>query len=115
MPLFGLRCAFFAWLAKSRKPFLHGLQFFFTQCIFWLDRRHVARLSRSMTLTTYLEKRGETTRLAEKLGVSPSTVHRWAQRRVPADRLPEVSRATKIPARVLRPDLAEAMKRERRK
>lgn len=89
--------------------------FFSLSAFFALTRRHVARLSRSMTLTTYLEKRGETTRLAEKLGVSPSTVHRWAQRRVPADRLPEVSRATKIPARVLRPDLAEAMKRERRK
>jgi DNA-binding transcriptional regulator YdaS (Cro superfamily) len=68
-----------------------------------------------MTLTIYLQRRGETTRLAELLGVSPSTVLRWAQRRVPAERLPEVSRATKIPARVLRPDLAEAMKRERRK
>jgi DNA-binding transcriptional regulator YdaS (Cro superfamily) len=114
VPLFGLRCSFVACSAKPVKRILQGLHIFFILCIFWLDRRCNARLSHTMTLTRYLEKRGATMRLAEKLGVSPSTVFRWGQRRVPAERLPEVSRATGIPARVLRPDLAQAMKRKRR-
>jgi DNA-binding transcriptional regulator YdaS (Cro superfamily) len=114
VPLFGLRCSFVACSAKPVKRILQGLHIFFILCIFWLDRRRNARLSHTMTLTRYLEKRGATMRLAEKLGVSPSTVFRWGQRRVPAERLPEVSRATGIPARVLRPDLAQAMKRKRR-
>jgi DNA-binding transcriptional regulator YdaS (Cro superfamily) len=112
--MFGLRCSFVAHSAKPVKRILQGLQVFFVLCIFYLDRRNHARIFPTMTLNRYLEKRGATMRLAEKLGVSPSTVLRWGQRRVPAERLPEVSRATGIPARVLRPDLAQAMKRKRR-
>lgn len=46
--------------------------------------------------------------LARALNVNKATVTRWAQGEIPPERLAEVSEATGIPARELRPDLAEA-------
>jgi DNA-binding transcriptional regulator YdaS (Cro superfamily) len=61
------------------------------------------------TLRTYLEvTRGAASALARSLGVSPSTVTRWAASQVPAARVADVARATGIAAEQLRPDLAEA-------
>lgn len=45
--------------------------------------------------------------VANALGVNKATVTRWAQRRVPYDRVGDVSRVTGIPPHELRPDLAE--------
>jgi DNA-binding transcriptional regulator YdaS (Cro superfamily) len=62
-----------------------------------------------MTLTEYLAQKGHTaSNLAGKLGVAHTTVLRWAQGRVPVDRVAEVASATGIPAAELRPDLAQA-------
>ena len=43
--------------------------------------------------------------LARRVGVNKSAVARWAVRRVPAERVLEVERATGIPRHELRPDL----------
>lgn len=51
-------------------------------------------------LRTY---RGQLTRVAEALGVTPWAVCKW--RRVPAERVLAVERITGIPRYVLRPDL----------
>jgi hypothetical protein len=40
--------------------------------------------------------------------VDKSTVLRWEQRRVPAERVPEIERVTGIPRARLRPDLYKA-------
>lgn len=64
-----------------------------------------------MNLATYLDQKGNTAvALAARLGVSHSTVLRWADGKVPvpAERLAAVSAATGIPAAQLRPDLAAA-------
>jgi len=62
-----------------------------------------------MTLAEYLKQPGVTAfGLAARLGVHHSMVIRWAQRQVPAARLPAVSAVTGIPAAKLRPDLAAA-------
>jgi DNA-binding transcriptional regulator YdaS (Cro superfamily) len=62
-----------------------------------------------MKLAEYLRThRGAASRIARDLRVRHSTVLRWAQRRVPAERLHAVSRATGIPPAALRPDLAAA-------
>lgn len=58
-----------------------------------------------MTLREYIEPHGRLSELAGMLGVSPSTVHRWASGRVPAERAQAVSDATGIPLHVLRADL----------
>ena len=56
------------------------------------------------TLLIYLnEERGRRKKLAEALGISPSAISMWDQ--VPAERVGEVSRATGIPKKFLRPDL----------
>ncbi len=47
--------------------------------------------------------------LARALEVDKSLVTRWAQKEIPLGRVPEVERATGIPAAVLRPDLAELL------
>lgn len=39
------------------------------------------------------------------LGVDKATVTRWAQKRIPAERVVEVERLTGIPRHELRPDL----------
>jgi DNA-binding transcriptional regulator YdaS (Cro superfamily) len=65
-----------------------------------------------MTLAEYLAQPKITSvALARRLGVAHSTVLRWAEHRVPADRLAAVSDATGIPADELRPDLARAFDR----
>lgn len=46
--------------------------------------------------------------IAAKLGVSHSTVIRWAARRVPAERVRSVSEVTGIPPHELRPDVFPA-------
>jgi DNA-binding transcriptional regulator YdaS (Cro superfamily) len=62
-----------------------------------------------MKLSDYFRNhRGSVSRIARELRVRHSTVLRWAQRRVPAERLHAVSRATGIPPGQLRPDLAAA-------
>ena len=62
-----------------------------------------------MTLTEYLSQKGNTAvGLAARLGVAHTTVLRWAQGRVPVERVADVSSATGIPAAELRPDLAKA-------
>jgi DNA-binding transcriptional regulator YdaS (Cro superfamily) len=63
-------------------------------------------------LKEYLEvTRGAASALARSLGVSPSTVTRWAASQVPAARVADVARATGIGADQLRPDLARAFGR----
>lgn len=44
-------------------------------------------------------------KLARELGVNRSTVSRWAQRRVPAERVAEIHEMTGAPKHQLRPDL----------
>lgn len=46
--------------------------------------------------------------LADRLNVTKGTVCKWQTRRVPAERVKEVSAATGIPPHQLRPDLFEA-------
>ncbi|MBZ9985700.1 helix-turn-helix domain-containing protein [Mesorhizobium sp. BH1-1-5] len=48
-------------------------------------------------------ERGRRQALAAALGCSPSTISMW--RRVPAERIGDVSRATGIPPEQLRPDI----------
>ncbi len=45
--------------------------------------------------------------LAKEVGVNKATVSRWNGTSIPASRVKDVERATGIPARKLRPDLAE--------
>lgn len=44
--------------------------------------------------------------VARGVGVNKATVTRWAQKRVPEDRVLEVESVTGIPRHELRPDLA---------
>jgi transcriptional regulator with XRE-family HTH domain len=63
-------------------------------------------------LTQFRENHGLTkTELARRIGVSKTTVMRWEKgsRNVELDLLQRVSKATGISARLLRPDLAEAI------
>lgn len=48
-------------------------------------------------------RRGLISRLAEELGITQGAVSMWKQ--VPAERLPEVERITRIPRYLLRPDI----------
>jgi DNA-binding transcriptional regulator YdaS (Cro superfamily) len=48
------------------------------------------------------------------MGVSHTSVLRWAAGSVPVKRLPELARVTGIPARDLRPDLAHLLKAQRK-
>jgi hypothetical protein len=53
---------------------------------------------------TFLKaKRGNLSRIAEHLGLTPATVHCWPQ--VPAVHVNQVSQFTGIPREVLRPDV----------
>jgi transcriptional regulator with XRE-family HTH domain len=47
--------------------------------------------------------------VARSLNVNKATVTRWNGKAVPLDRLAAVEKATGIPAKELRPDLAELM------
>jgi DNA-binding transcriptional regulator YdaS (Cro superfamily) len=67
-----------------------------------------------MKFTDLISKRGAAVLIADAMGVSHSTVMRWARRQVPAARLPELARVTGIPARDLRPDLAHLLKAQRK-
>jgi transcriptional regulator with XRE-family HTH domain len=61
-------------------------------------------------LTEYRKREGLTkAALARYLGKSKPTVHRWegGVRKIGVDELPHVVAKTGIPAKVLRPDLAE--------
>ena len=44
--------------------------------------------------------------LAQAIGVSDAVISKWLARRIPAERVADVSAATGIPAAELRPDLA---------
>lgn len=61
-----------------------------------------------MNILNLLEH-GARSRLARELGISSQVAGRWflPGRRVPAERVPDVSRVTGIPKHVLRPDLWE--------
>lgn len=50
---------------------------------------------KSMTLTDF----------ARRMSVNKSTVTRWAQKRIPAERVLDVERATGVGRHLLRPDL----------
>ena len=43
--------------------------------------------------------------LASSLGVNKTTVFRWEERRIPAERVLDIERVTGIPRHELRPDL----------
>ena len=64
-----------------------------------------------MNLKTYLSgKRGRAASLARHVGVSPVAIHQWAYRpdkRVPAERCPEIEKATsgEVTCEELRPDV----------
>lgn len=59
-----------------------------------------------MTFPDLISKRGAAVLIADAMGVSHSTVMRWARRRIPLARVPELARVTGIPAAKLRPDVA---------
>ncbi|KGM44468.1 hypothetical protein JY97_00535 [Alkalispirochaeta odontotermitis] len=48
--------------------------------------------------------------VADKMGVARSQLTRWSQRKVPAERVQELSVITGIPAKQLRPDIFETPK-----
>lgn len=54
-----------------------------------------------------IKKAGSVDALAEQLGIARRTVFNWKRRGVPVEYLDRVSEVTGIPARDLRPDLAE--------
>jgi len=69
---------------------------------------HVMQHSKPMTtdLKQLLAKRGlKLIDLAKELGVERSTATRWAQRRVPANRVLQIEKAVGIKRKLLRPDL----------
>lgn len=55
-----------------------------------------------------LDQAGGCDAVAEMLGISPARVRKWSQRRVPAEWVPRVAEATKIPAHEWRPDVFPA-------
>jgi DNA-binding transcriptional regulator YdaS (Cro superfamily) len=56
------------------------------------------------TLRAYLKSEwGNLSKLADALGVTPGAIAQW--KRVPAERVPQVSRITGIPREKLRPDI----------
>ncbi|QAY96680.1 CI repressor [Methylovirgula ligni] len=57
------------------------------------------------TFHDLLRGRGQKAKLAEALNVDRSIVSRWIERRVPAERVLEVERATGIHRSKIRPDL----------
>ena len=60
----------------------------------------------STSLSRYRAETGKTLEvLGEALGVNKSTVLRWEQDRIPAERVIDVEKATGIPRAQLRPDL----------
>jgi DNA-binding transcriptional regulator YdaS (Cro superfamily) len=61
-----------------------------------------------MTLEQHIAQRGNLTALSRALGVSHSTVLRWIEGRVPAERVRAVAAQTGIPPHELRPDLFDA-------
>jgi DNA-binding transcriptional regulator YdaS (Cro superfamily) len=64
-----------------------------------------------MSFSEHLRRPGVTAvSIARQMGVSHTSVLRWASRRVPAARVQDLARVTGIPARKLRPDLAAAFK-----
>ncbi len=57
-------------------------------------------------LTTLLAERDMTkAELAKRLNIGKSSITMWEQRRVPAERVLQLERITRIPRYVLRPDL----------
>ena len=46
--------------------------------------------------------------LAGRIGVHKTTILRWEEGRVPAERMVEIERVTGLPRRELRPDLFQA-------
>jgi DNA-binding transcriptional regulator YdaS (Cro superfamily) len=60
-----------------------------------------------MDLRTYLSKETTQTELAGKLGLTQGAISQWLRKRVPADRVLAIERATggKVTRHELRPDL----------
>lgn len=52
-----------------------------------------------------LDRLGRRIAVARRLGVSPSTITRWAVEGIPSDRILDIERETGIPRYELRPDL----------
>lgn len=50
--------------------------------------------------------------LAAKLGVAPSVLHKWENKRVPADKCAHVEDVTGIPSHELRPDVFKSPTRQ---
>lgn len=50
--------------------------------------------------------------IARRVGVQRSAVSKWVRRGIPANRVVAVSRATGIPARVLKPEIFGEMENE---
>lgn len=64
---------------------------------------------RGMTISEIISAAGGVVRLARGVGVSHSAVIDWRRAgRIPANRVPAVSRITGVPRHVLRPDLWDA-------
>jgi DNA-binding transcriptional regulator YdaS (Cro superfamily) len=60
----------------------------------------------AIDLHALLRERGiRPAHLAVRLDVNKATITRWAQKRIPAERVLDVERATGIGREVLRPDL----------
>ena len=60
-------------------------------------------------MSKFIFEKGTFTRIARELGINPRVPGRWfsSGRKVPADRVPAVSRILGIPRHELRPDLWE--------
>lgn len=56
----------------------------------------------------FIQAAGGIDRLMKDLGVSRRTLFSWRATRIPAARVPDISRITGIPRHELRPDLWEA-------
>jgi DNA-binding transcriptional regulator YdaS (Cro superfamily) len=69
-----------------------------------------------MTLAKFLETRGSTKALAQRLGVPSALVSQWSTgaRQVPAERCPAIERATRgeVMCEELRPDVDWAVLRQ---
>lgn len=68
-----------------------------------MSRGMNAAFSRPHILTYAAQKVGGMAQLAAKLGIARQAIYQW--KRIPADRVVEVERATGIPRSELRPDL----------
>jgi DNA-binding transcriptional regulator YdaS (Cro superfamily) len=67
------------------------------------DRKMLTELSLPYAVKTAIRETGGTRSLARLLNISSSAVCQW--KRIPAERMLEIERATGVPRELLRPDL----------